>query len=188
MNRTILLVTLGIAFGIGTAPARAESADYARSGGYVGGGILGAINATEADELGDSLGFDLRGGYRFNRYAAVEGQLGYFDNFGGNFGAADVDLKALTGTVNVKGFLLPGRVQPYAQVGIGATHLHAEAHFLGTTVAEDSSTEFTFRGGGGVDVYLIPQVSLYTDVSYVLLSGDLGGGFVPFVFGAQYHF
>jgi len=184
----MLLLALGVALGFGAPRARAEADDYARTGGYVGGGMLGAINDTELDDLGGSLGFDVRGGYRLLPRLAVEGQVSYFDNFGGNFGVADVDLKALTGTANVKAFPLTGRVQPYAQLGVGATYLDAEAHFLGNTIAEDSATEFTFRGGGGVDVYLRPSVSLYTDVSYVLLTGDLGGGFVPFVFGAQYHF
>ena len=182
-----VLLALGITLGW-TAHAGAEAADYARQGFYVGGGVLGAINDTDLEDLGGSVGFDVRAGYRFLRYLAVEGQLSYFDNFGGNFGVADVDLKALTGTANVKALPLTGRVQPYAQVGVGGTHLHGEAHFLGNTVAEDSTTEFTFRGGGGLDLYLRPSVSLYTDVSYVLLSGDLGGGFVPFTFGAQYHF
>jgi opacity protein-like surface antigen len=187
MKATIVLLVMGVTVGLGGV-ATADD-DYARRGAYVGGGFLGAINDTDLDDAaGDSLGFDVRGGYRFHPHVAVEGQLSYYDNIGGNFGVADVDLKALTGTANVKGILLPGRVQPYAQVGIGGTYVDAEARFLGTTVAEDSSTEFTFRGGGGVDVYLTPRVSLYTEATYVLLTGDLGGGFVPLVFGAQYHF
>ena len=60
--------------------------------------------------------------------------------------------------------------------------------FSATRSRRNPSTELTFRGGGGLDVYLRPSVSLYTDVSYILLSGDLGGGFIPFTFGAQYHF
>lgn len=183
-----VLLALGLTLGWTVQPARAETVDYARSGAYVGGGILGAINDTDLDSPDGGIGFDTRAGYRFLRHFAVEGQLTYADYFGGSVGVADVNLQALTGTANLKAFPFTGRVQPYAQAGIGATYLHGEAHFLGNTIAEDSSTEFTFRGGAGLDLYLRPSVSLYTDVSYILLSGDLGGGFIPFTFGAQYHF
>ena len=189
MKATMLLLAMGIAIGTGEIAA-ADHEDFGRTGAYIGGGFVGALNETDLDDAtGDSLGFDLRGGYRLHPHFAVEGQLSYLDNIGGNFGVADVDLKTLIGTANVKGFLLTGRVQPYAQAGIGGTALHAKASFLGNTVASDSDTEFTFRGGGGVDVYVSPRVNLYTEATYVLLTGDFAGsGFVPFVFGAQFHF
>ena len=67
--------------------------------------------------------------------------------------------------------------------------LHGEVEFLGSTVSEDSTTEFTFRGGGGIDFYLTPSVLLYTEATYLLLTGDFDGdGFIPLVFGAQYRF
>lgn len=182
-----VLLALGLTLAWTAQPARAET-DYAQPGAYVGGGILGAINDTDVDALDGGLGVDTRAGYRLLRHLAVEGQLTYINSFGGSLGVADVDLQALTGTANLKAFPFTGRVQPYAQAGLGATYLHGETHLLGNTVEKESSTELTFRGGGGLDVYLRPSVSLYTDVSYILLSGDLGGGFVPFTFGAQYHF
>ena len=183
-----VLLALGIILGWTALPARADTADYARPGAYVGGGILGAIDDTDIGPLAGGLGVDTRAGYRLFRHLALEGQLTYINSFRGSLGVADVDLQALTGTANVKAFPFTGRVQPYAQAGLGATYLHGETHLFGNTVAKDSSTEFTFRGGGGLDLYLRPSVSLYTDVSYILLSGDLGGGFIPFTFGAQYHF
>jgi opacity protein-like surface antigen len=190
MRTTIAALTFGVAIALGGTAGAAEPEDFAHTGGYVGGGFLGALNETDLDDAaGDGLGFDLRGGYRFHPHFAVEGQLSYFDNIGGDFGVADVDLDVLTGTVNLKGFLLPGRIQPYAQVGIGGTYLNGEVEFLGSTVSEDSTAEFTFRGGGGVDIYLTPHVLLYTEATYVLLTGDFDGdGFIPLVFGAQYRF
>jgi len=189
MRVRALLLTLGIVVAAGGV-ARATDEDFARTGGFVGGGFVGALNETDFEDLtGDSLGFDLRGGYRFHRHFAVEGQLTYTHSIGGDFGVTDVNFETLTGTVNLKGYLLPGRVQPYGLVGIGGTSAHAEADVYGTTVAEDTTTAFTFRGGGGVDIYLTPRVHLYTEATYVLLTGDFhGDGMIPLVFGAQVRF
>ncbi|HWP65474.1 MAG TPA: outer membrane beta-barrel protein [Candidatus Limnocylindria bacterium] len=189
MRAFTLLLVLALVT-TGSTAARAADDMYARPGGFVGGGFLGVINDSDIDELtGDSLGFELRGGYRFHRHFAVEGQFMYTHNIGGDFGIADVDLETVTGTVNLKGYVLPGRIQPYGVVGIGGTSVHAEADVAGTTVAEDTEAAFTFRGGGGVDLYLTPRVLLYTEASYVLLTGDLdGNGGVPIVFGAQVRF
>lgn len=197
---TRMMSMVGLALLLGRPVLAKPPQDFAHTGAYVGGGLLGALNETELDDAaGDALGFDLRGGYRFHPHFAVEAQLSYFDNIGGDIAVSDrfgnevnvanFDLDTLTGTVNLKGFLLPGRVQPYAQVGIGGSYLHGELEYLGTTYVDDSTAEFTFRGGGGVDVYLTPSVLLYTEATYILLTGEFDGdGFIPLVFGAQYRF
>jgi opacity protein-like surface antigen len=186
--RALVLAVAAVVWTVGMA--RADGEEFARSGGFVGGGFLGALNETDfADLTGDSLGFEVRGGYRFHRHFAVEGQVTYTHNIGGDFGATEFNFETVTGTVNLKGYLLPGRVQPYALVGIGGTHAHLETEVFDTTVSEDSTNAFTFRGGGGIDIYLAPSVHLYTEATYLLLTGDFDGdGMIPIVFGAQYRF
>jgi opacity protein-like surface antigen len=192
MTRALLLLALVIGFGFGTAGAQTgDQPDYLRHRGFVGGGFGGAFNTGDFDDAGNSLGTEVRGGYRFHRHVAVEGQLSWFNNVGGDLGVGDLDLRALSFTANVKKFfpIGAGRWQPYLLAGIGVTRAKAEVDVLGNTVLDRTESAFTFRGGAGIEFYITPHVNLYTEATYMLLTGGLNGaGFVPLVFGAQYQF
>jgi opacity protein-like surface antigen len=192
MTRATVLLSLVIGFGFGSAMARAgDEVDFTRPRAFVGGGIGGAFNVGDFDPAGNSIGMDVRGGYRFHPHVAVEGQLGYFNNVGGDFGGGDVDLRTLSFTANVKKFfpIGAGRWQPYLLAGIGVTRAKADVDFLGSTVSDRSETAFTLRSGAGVEFYINPHVNLYTEATYMLLTGGLHDAvFVPLVFGAQYQF
>jgi opacity protein-like surface antigen len=192
---------VAIALGAVSACA-AEDASFARTGGYSGAGFLGAFNETDLDYgIGDSIGFDLRGGYRLHRRLAVEAQLSYFrsignhltirDRFGNVSKSADptIHLNTLTGTLNLTSFLLTGRFQPYVQVGVGGSHVRNKFEVHDVTRIVDSTASFTFRGGGGLEIYLTPTLLLYTEATYILLTGEFAGdGFVPLVLGVQCRF
>ncbi len=176
---------------VAAVPVPASDGDFQRHRAFVGGGIGGAFNTGDFDPAGNSLGLDVRGGYRFHRHIAVEGQLGWFNNVGGDLGRGDLDLRTLSFTANLKKFfpIGPGRVQPYLLAGIGVTRAKADVEVLGSTVFDRTESAFTFRGGAGIEFYLTPHVNLYTEATYMLLTGALNGaGFVPLVFGAQYQF
>jgi opacity protein-like surface antigen len=192
MMRAAVLLGLVIGLGLGAPTVRAvEQPDYLRPRGFVGGGVGGSFNVGDFDDAGNGIGTEVRGGYRFHPHVAVEGQLSWFNNVGGDFADGDLDLRTLSFTANVKKFfpIGSGRWQPYLLAGIGVTRAKAEVDFLGSTVLDDTEAAFTFRSGGGIEFYITPHVNLYTEATYMLLTGGLNGaGFVPLVFGAQYQF
>jgi opacity protein-like surface antigen len=192
MKRATVLLGLVIGVGFGAAMAHAaDETEFTRPRGFIGGGIGGAFNVGDFDDAGNSLGTEIRGGYRFHPHVAVEGQLSYFNNVGGDLDVGDLDLRTLSFTANVKKFfpIGAGRWQPYLLAGIGVTRAKADVEFLGSTLFDRTEAAFTFRSGAGVEFYITPHVNLYTEATYMLLTGALNGaGFVPLVFGAQYQF
>jgi len=201
MRRATVLVGLVIGLVLGAPMARAveptappapsKELDFTHTGWFVGGGFGGAIATGDFEPGGNGLGTEVRGGYRFHPHIAVEGQLSWFRNVGGNIFNGDIDRRVLSFTGNVKKFfpIGDGRWQPYLLAGIGVTRAKSEVDFLGETISDNTETAFTFRGGGGVEFFINPRVSLYTEGAYMLLTGGLhGAGFVPIVFGAQVHF
>ena len=69
--------------------ARADD-EFNRRGAFVGGGASygfeGFQGATGRADFGDSWGYNLHGGYRFNEILAAEVVHEYFDDFGASFG------------------------------------------------------------------------------------------------------
>ncbi len=193
MRARMLAPILGLAL-VTVAGASPDTPATGRTGAYVGGGVLYAVEDLDDAGVGfgDSWGFDARGGYRVHRNIAVEGQLQYFDEFGAGvstpFGRADLDLQGLAVTANAKGYPLTGRIQPYSLLGIGFSWFEATARLRGLT-ATDSSVDFVFRGGGGIDFYLTDHVVLNAEATYLLVTGDFdNGGVIPIVLGVHYRF
>ena len=185
-RRLCLGLTLIAMIGI-PAAAQAED-DYGRSGFYLGAGIGFGWEQFEGtggfSDFDNGIGLDGWAGYRFASNLATEIQLEYLDRFNTSFMGADVDTDVVVFTGNLKAYLMTGRVQPFAVVGIGL--LRAEAEFLGTSV---SDTGFAARFGGGIDFYDSPNLSLGATASYVLTAGDVDGfDYVSLVLGFQYRF
>ncbi len=167
--------------------------DYSRPGFYLGAGL--GLGYEQFDDFGGvnvdtGFGFDAWAGYRMTPNLAAELQLEYIDrldfsaDLGPPFGVVDFEGNFLTFTGNLKTYLLTGSVQPFAVVGVG--FLRAETEFLGISL---SDTDFAARFGGGVDLYISPNLSLGTTASYVLGTGDIDGlDYVSLVLGAQYRF
>ena len=174
--------------------------DYERMGVYIGGGPVGALNETPfEDDIRYSLGVEGRVGYRLQEHFALEAQVTYLHNNGDRLDdtSLSVDFETLSGTGNLKVFILTGRVQPYAVAGVGGSWVHeqsvvVEAHDEAPIHVKRNSSNalFTFRGGLGVDFYVDEHVLLYMEASYLGFTGQLdpGDGMIPFVLGAQFRF
>jgi opacity protein-like surface antigen len=163
--------------------------DFARTGAYLGGGFTGAFNETDLEgDLKDSVGVDGRVGYRFHPHFAVEADLTYLHDLGDHVSDAQLQFETLTGTGNLKAFILTGRVQPYVVAGVGGSWAHT-IEKAGGVRNSVSNAVFTYRGGAGVDFYVDDDWLIYTEATYVGFTGQFdNGGMVPLVLGAQYRF
>ena len=174
---------------IGTPTSVQAEDDYDRPGFYLGAGLgLGfeQFEDTGGLDIDTGIGFDGWAGLRFDPNFAAELQLEYIDRFDTSVGGVDIDGNVLAFTGNLKTYLMTGRVQPFAVIGIG--FLWAEVEGLGASV---SDTGFAARFGGGVDLYTYtwPNVSLGATASYVKTAADFDDlDYVSLVLGFQYRF
>lgn len=160
----------------------AESGDYARSGLYVGGGLVGGFTTRLEDQLTDipgvddvevdpSFGLAGRLGARITPHLALEAHYEWMEDFETSVDGveiAETRTQALTG--DLKGYLATGRVQPYLSAGLG--FLSAKSDDPVTTF-QKTDTDFAARFGGGVDFYLNESFGLSIDSSYVVPTGDV---------------
>jgi opacity protein-like surface antigen len=177
------IIVFGIALVamIGTAAQAQE--DFSRPGAYMGIGLALGVEAWDGapGNMGTPLGVDVLLGYRATPNMAVEAEIEYLNGFEPDGEPVDVD--ALTATANLKAYLPMDRFQPFALVGMGMTTYWFNSF---------SESAFSMRFGGGADYYLTENISMGVKIDYVLTTGDLeeliGGDYVGFAFGAQYHF
>jgi len=204
-------------------PATAGAQSYDREGAYVGVGFsygfenfgLSKTEDAASDIIGarvelgadDSPGFDIRGGYRLHPNFAIEGEIQYFTGFDLNidnmstrgetinlnekFGSIDT----LAVTVNAKGYVLTGRVQPYGLFGIGLARANFDPEIEGVDSQDDN--QFAVRFGAGVDFYATENIVINAEAGYLLPTSDykfgegdpgLGGDIIPLTIGLQYRF
>jgi opacity protein-like surface antigen len=173
------------------SPAHAEEQgvgpDYSRTGFYVGGGVAYATDLYE-DEIEDALntgfdvdiedtfGLDVRGGWRFLRFLAVELQYEWLDEYDIKVGNAGGKSKVDTQTVtaNLKVYLPIKRFQPYVLGGIGFQRYEIEHnYFNGTIRLQQDDYDFAGRVGLGFDVYLTEHVVFYAEGSAVLSEAEI---------------
>jgi opacity protein-like surface antigen len=114
-----LVITASVA----PSTASAQELDYARTGSYVGLGGTYAIEDFDVEGADNTLGLNLRVGYRFQPRLAGELEFEYYDDFG-DFGVK-VDGWALTANAKVYG--ATGQVQPFLLAGLGVVHGEASA-------------------------------------------------------------
>ena len=87
--------------------------------------------------FGDSAGFTLRGGYRFNDYLAAEGLYEYMNEFGSGkqlLNGAYAKSAFLTNNFSLMGkVILPTlgmtKLQPYVSAGVGFLNVNGSARF-----------------------------------------------------------
>jgi hypothetical protein len=175
--RDVAVVALLVAGVAGQVLAQEE--DYGQSRPYLGGGLVYAIpnfdgfndNTREAES---TFGFDLRAGYRW-RYVAAEVDFQYYKRFDLEPGGT---VKGFSIGPNVKAYPLSGRFQPYLLLGIGLQQTKAGG-------LDDGSAGMA-RFGGGVELYLMPNMAFFFEGSYGL-GIESKFDIIPVVGGVQFH-
>lgn len=200
MGRAACLTVLGVAFIAAFATAVCAEQGYTDAGPYVGLGPAGGFSTFQDDlkGFGNSLGFNARGGYRFNDYLAAEALYEYMDDFGSttmsrNRVAGHVDIQTNNFSLLGKLILPTGTLfEPYAMGGVGFLNANGNAKIATPGVqleGDKSDTEFAGRIGGGFDVWITEHIGAYVDAAYVMPTGGLSNvRYVSLGGGIKYSF
>lgn len=146
--------------------------DYAAPGAYIGAGGLYAVELFDDMEnynVSNSSGFQVNAGYRVMPNLAVEARYERYTEF-------DLDpnghMNGWSLTANAKAFVLTGRFQPYALVGLGYLSMDKDRMTAGSNYESDDGA-FAMRFGGGMDAYITENISMGPEIAYVLpISSD----------------
>ncbi|HYC56261.1 MAG TPA: porin family protein [Candidatus Binatia bacterium] len=171
----------------GPAPAATETVvetRFDRTGGYLEvGGIYvvqlfdndAGIVGVPLDDAGNTGGYEIRAGYRWNKWVAIEGEWEQYLHFKNvpQSNAPDAgrghNLDAYNIMANVKFFPIDGRFQPYVIGGIGMAKVELEAP---SPVDKRDEAGFAARFGAGVDIYITDNIGVAFEVDYILPTGD----------------
>ena len=123
---------------------------------------------------GDSGFAQIRAGYHFLRFAALEAQLEYTPKFNGDSGSyAGVNTAIFGAWANIKGYPTApwtGRFQPYAMIGLGWWW---ERRWGSAVNGVDQNGGFVSRFGGGIDFYVTKNIVVTAESAWVLPTGHL---------------
>ncbi len=188
------------------APVSANAAPWDAPGPWTDPGAfitIAGVNAFEhfqdaPEQFDNSWGFTARGGYRFNRWIAVEGFLEFLSGYDTSFTipaqAPDIvdptvklTIDGGTGGANVKAYA-PwfGRIQPYALAGVGGQWARLRTTYPTGYVCDPFLwycggvyTEFGSEGafiakfGGGTEFWVSEDMAVVVDAVFNLPTGDL---------------
>lgn len=165
---------------------------YNRPGPYVGVGgsymVSGFQGGARSADFGDTLGFNVRGGYRLNDYWALEGLYEYGDDFGAHQVVPGGDIQTNTFMGGAKLILPLGRFQPYLSGSAGFVNANADKSLRRTNWDVDG-TNFAGRFGGGVDLFATENVAVFLDASYTMPIKEVSDlYYFSFGWGAKYVF
>ena len=152
----------------------ADETAYDRDGWYVGLGGGYAKELFNGGEASDGGFAQIRAGYHFLRFAALEAQLEYSPKFNGKSGQwSGVDIATWATWLNIKGYPTApwtGLVQPFGLIGISWMWERLTGSAVNGSIEEGA---FAARFGGGLDVYVTPHIMLTAEAAYVLPTGQL---------------
>ncbi|MEZ9535714.1 porin family protein [Vibrio splendidus] len=174
-------------------PALAAGTD---GGAYIGGG-LSVYQDSDTDGHGnldsDGMGYNLYGGYQFNRIVGVE--LGYTDYADYKQGATKLSPTSVSVSANL-GYTFDNTIRPFVLAGLSSVDLNANKAAL---YDDDSGTGFHF--GVGVEytpiehltLRLISQADAVSVDNYSYGNGSLKNddhtlAFSSISFGGSYNF
>lgn len=205
---TVAIVALVVLTTVIGAGAQEPEEDFGRRGWFVGGGLNFAIEQFDVHraeifsgvpiDVSNSVGVDVRGGYRVNRWFAAEGNLQYYSGFDLE-DAYDTydwgDTQSFSFFANAKGYPLAGRFQPYGLFGIGVQAASISRDYY-RYYDSDTDATFAMKVGGGIDIYFTDHILGYFDVNYMFTASDLnfggptsiGTNIIPMSWGVQYRF
>ena len=187
IRRTTILASL-VLLSISTAAVAAgqetREVDNNRRGAYFGIGIAHAWPSF-GDQIGDNdgnwhsgLGLNARGGYRFNRYLAAEGNLDFTNRFKAkeNIGGSTLRnaIRTTSSTVNAKAILPLDWIQPYAMGGIGFQAATLQEH-VGNVRSKETNYNFVGRLAIGIDIMLHKNLGWHVEAAGILPSGGSFG-------------
>jgi opacity protein-like surface antigen len=193
-SRAAALLLLLLLLALPAVVARAE--EGAEEDPYSEPGIYGAFGGTFAWQLfeddldtpalpvtvNNSMGVEIRLGYRAHPYVAGEVAIDVLDGFNGEVGTQNTSIDLLAGTFNLKGYLPAGRLQPYLAAGLGYMSVDS-----GNEALTDDGTDLVARFGSGLDVYVTDNFSVYAGWHYLLPFGDIQDfDLLAIHFGIQY--
>ena len=185
MTNSYRLIAIGFLFVL-FKPVLAEdsAANNSRSGFYLGAGGIYAketFDNTNGINIDSAPGFNFRMGYRIHQRIAIEAMGERVNAFDLNFrsargGVFEGETNTWTGTVNGKFFVLTGKFQPYALLGVGAMvgQTKVNANIFGNSISESVTlNDFVVRYGAGLDIYFTENWLGYLEVSNVQPTGDV---------------
>ena len=166
---------------------------YNRPGPYVGVGgsymISGFQDGARGGDFGDTLGFNVRGGYRLNEYWAFEGLYEYGDTFGAHQVVPGAEIQTNTFMGGAKLIVPLGRFQPYLSGSAGFVNGNADKALRRNTNWDVDGTNFAGRFGGGVDLFATENVAIFLDASYTMPIHEVSDlYYFSFGWGAKYVF
>ncbi|MDP6981293.1 MAG: OmpW family outer membrane protein [Myxococcota bacterium] len=188
--------------------------DFERTGWYgqlAGAYVLEFIDeGEEADRLQEvfpgpvdfeldsrhSGGIRVAVGRRCHERLAVEVEVEWIAPYEGSLDSADksklrdIQIAPVASTVNAKGYLLTGRIQPYLLAGVGVLSVSTESKNTADNKGGTKRTgQLAVRGGGGVDFYLNRNWVLNFGVDYLYSATNLEYlDFLTVSTGVQYRF
>lgn len=183
-----LSIVLAAAFVVAastTTYAADEASDDASAASPYGGRApyvsFGGVYATPnvqgvPGDVGDTGGYDIRGGYNVHEMAAVELHWQSMLNFSRDAqdpvtGQDEPSLEARMLSLNGRFSPLDGRIQPYGLIGMGWVNVQADK-----VANHTHKSSFGMRFGLGVAAYLTERTGLALEAGYILpLTGNLGG-------------
>lgn len=162
--------------------ATAADDEYGRSGPFLGGSALYVFenfgDSAKASPDG-SWGYDLKAGYRFNEYFALDLNWEQYLGFDDSTGDTDIWMVSLGG----KFYPFHGIVQPF--LGIAMGFASAEDN----RAPSEDDTGLGFRFDGGLDIYISRNWALTTSVGYFLPTNGISNyDAIPLRFGVMYRF
>jgi opacity protein-like surface antigen len=144
----------------------------------------------------DSWSINGHGGYRCHPRYSIAFSLEYFGGFDtqwtGVLGTGSDDIDIFAATVDIKGYLLTGRYQPYLLLGGGTMNIQTKVTnptgigkgpvpgggrgpIITPIVQSRDYTDFVFRFGGGIDLYATEHVVVNIGANYLLPLGEVSG-------------
>lgn len=158
--------------------------------------VPGPDTTAKAD---DSWTIKEGGGYRcHSRYSAgatIQHFGGFDTDWTGPLGMGNGDIDIFYATVDLKGYLLTGRYQPYLLVGGGTMSVKEKVTnptgvttltpnmmppptnvaTFGPVIQSRSYMDFAFRFGGGIDLYATKHIVINIDANYLVPVGQVTG-------------
>jgi opacity protein-like surface antigen len=134
-------------------------------------------------------------GRRCHSRFSVEFEMEWLDDFAGEVVnlsngevASDINFSTIAGTINTKGYLLTGRVQPFVLVGVGAMSVRGDAKDSGSGVkTSQDDGHLVARFGGGIDFYVNRHWVVSGQADYVYSTTNLEStNYISVGFGAMY--